>query len=422
MQQGKVRVGRRETRLAVLLAFLRSEAAGGTALIVAAAAALVWSNCGAAPLYRRLTGLPIQLQGVSFSLHGAVNDGLMTLFFLLVSLEIRHEMSDGMLSAPGRLAAPMFAACGGVVMPALIYFGFNHGDASAMRGWAVPVATDIAFSLAVIGVLGRRVPTALKLFLAALAIIDDLLAILVIALFYSDALAFAWMAGAALVWLALLALGRLGVGALWPYLVGGALLWLLVERAGLHPTLAGVALAFAVPSRPRRASATRPPGASATQAPSASPTRPQGASATRRLERGLQWWVAFLVLPLFGVFNAGLDLSSLQASDLSDPVTLGIGLGLLLGKPIGVFGAVFVAVRIGAASLPDELDWPQVGGAALLCGIGFTMSLFIGDLAFPAGGRESEVKLAVFGASTLAALIGVAVLAALSRRRPAHAA
>ncbi len=396
--------GQGETRIAVLLAFLRSEAAGGTALILAALAALIWSNSAAAPLYHRLVGLPIVLPGLTFSLHTVVNDGLMALFFLLVALEIRHEMTEGMLASPGRLAAPVIAACGGVAVPALIYLAFNHASRAAMHGWAIPVATDIAFSLAVINVLGARVPVALKLFLAALAIIDDLLAIVVIALFYSNALALGWMAAALLAWLALFGLGRLGVTALWPYLLGGVVLWLLVAQAGLHPTLAGVALAFAVPMQ-RRSDASR-----------------SRSGPTRRLERGLQGLVAYLVLPLFGLANAGLDVATLHADTLSDPVTLGIGLGLLLGKPVGVFGAVFLAVRGKLASLPDELDWPQLGGAALLCGIGFTMSLFIGDLAFAAGSRDAEIKLAVFGASSLAALAGLGVLALLSRRQPAHAA
>lgn len=368
-------------------------------LILSAVAALVWSNSPFGGSYTHLlhTRLPVGSGALTFGLdvHDWVNDGLMALFFLMVGLEIRRETTEGQLASRQGFAAPAIAAFGGMVVPALIYTAFNYADPSAMRGWAVPVATDIAFALAALGVLGRRAPVALKVFLTALAIIDDLGAIIVIALFYTAGLNGLALLLAALVALALFGLNRLGVRSLPPYLLGGALLWACTYKSGVHATLSGVALAFLVPMR--RDDAGDSPGYT--------------------LEHSLQNWVAYLVLPLFGLANGGLEFGSLDSRILFDPVVLGVAFGLLVGKQVGVFGATLLAVRIGWAKLPPGLTNRTLYGGSVLCGIGFTMSLFIGDLAFPGQIRDAEVKLAVFAASTLCALAGIAALFILTPRR-----
>lgn len=386
-------------RFAALLAFLRSEGAGGTVLILAAAVALVWSNSPAAESYEHLLHLPIGVSvgEVSFvaSAHLWVNDALMAVFFLLVGLELRREMTEGELASPARVAAPAFAALGGMVVPALIYVAFNLGDPAALRGWAVPVATDIAFALAVLNVLGRRVPIGLKVFLTALAIIDDLGAIVVIALFYTGELDLAALAEAGVVLAALYGLSRAGVRGLLPYVLGGVVLWALVFRSGVHATLAGVALAFVVPMD-RRPDEEHSPALS--------------------LIHALHGPVAFGVLPLFGLLNAGLHFGELPPGVWRDPVVLGAGFGLLVGKQIGVFGGAVLAARLGVATLPSGISAAQLYGMSILCGIGFTMSLFIGDLAFRGTPQGDEVKLAVFAASLASALLGLAVLSLASRR------
>ena len=399
MQRRQIFPAQVARRFAALLAFFRSESAGGFVLILAAAAAILWSNSAASDLYFRLLGMPIgvSVDGLAFvrPLQVWVNDALMALFFLLVGLEIRREMTQGELASAARFAAPGLAALGGVLLPATIYFVLNRSDPAALRGWAIPVATDIAFSLAVLSVLGRRVPVALKIFLAALAILDDLVAIVVIAIFYTDRLALLPLTAAALVWMTLFAANRAGVRALGPYLVGGLVLWACLVRSGVHPTLAGVALAFVVPMAERH-----------------------GDSPALRLEEALGWWVAFVVLPLFGLSNAGLRFDLLTWRHVFDPVTLGIAAGLVFGKQFGVFGAVMLAWRTGVARPPGQLTPLQLYGAALLCGIGFTMSLFIGGLAFHGGERDAEVKLAVFGGSLISAVCGLAVLAFATRHNP----
>jgi NhaA family Na+:H+ antiporter len=317
-----------------------------------------------------------------------INDGLMAVFFLLVGLELRREITLGELASPARLAAPGLAALGGMVVPALILAALNWSDGTALRGWAVPVATDIAFALAV---LGRRVPVSLKVFLTALAIIDDLGAILVIALFYTRGLNLWNLGGAALVWLGLFGLNRAGGRALWPYLLGGAALWALVFGSGIHATLSGVALAFVIPMRQRPGEAQAP---------------------AQVLEHRLGQWVAYGILPLFGLANAGLRFDTLPQGAWMDRLAIGTALGLFLGKQLGVFGAVMAPLRLGLARLPARVTLPQLYGGAVLCGIGFTMSLFIGDLAFRGSPRGDEVKLAVFVGSLLSAL---AELAAASR-------
>ncbi len=375
--------------LAPLAAFLGSESAGGAALIVSAVVALAVANSAAGGVYRGvlhagLGPLPV---------HVWVNDGLMAVFFLLVGLELRREMVRGELASLDRVAAPGMAALGGMVVPALIFVGFNLATPGNLRGWAVPVATDIAFALAVLRLLGRRVPAGLIVFLTALAIMDDLGAIVVIALFYTQGLA-AWdLAGAAIVLAGLYGLNRAGVRAIWPYLVGGAALWVLVYQSGVHATLSGVALAFVVPQSGTGAVA-------------------------ERLERRLGPWVAFGILPLFGLANAGLQFDTLPPGAALDPLALGVALGLFLGKQAGVFGAVMLAIRLGLARRPNGVSTAQLYGGAVLCGVGFTMSLFINELAFRDGPQAGLVKLAVFAGSLISAAVGLAILATVRQPLP----
>lgn len=377
-------------RFAALRAFLRGESAGGAMLITAGLAAMVWANSPLAAAYRQVWDWAVPLGPHPMSLRDWVNDGLMALFFLLVGLELRREVTRGELASARRVAAPGLAALGGMAVPALVFWLFNRADPEAMRGWAVPVATDIAFALAVIGLAGRRAPMALKLFLTALAVMDDLGAIVVIALFYSRGLHWAALAGSAGVWLALLGLARLGVRRLLPYLVGAVALWLLVFQSGVHATLAGVVLAFVVPA-----------GEGADGHP----------DIAERLERALAGPVAFLVLPLFGLANAGLDLAGLPPGALTSPLALGTALALVVGKQAGVFGTVLLAARLGLARLPAGISLGQLYGAAVLCGIGFTMSLFIGDLAFAGSPLGEEAKAAIFVGSAISAVLGLLVLA-----------
>jgi NhaA family Na+:H+ antiporter len=324
--------------------------------------------------------------------HHWVNDGLMALFFLLVGLEIKREWVDGELSSWRRRVLPGVGALGGMAVPALIYVVIQQGDPATLRGWAIPAATDIAFALGILSLLGRRVPVSLKIFLTALAILDDLGAVLIIALFYTASLE-AWaLAGAAVALAGLIAMNRLKVTALTPYLIVGLALWWLVLQSGVHATLAGVALALTIPIRP-------------------SPAAPDDAtSPLHRLEHGLIPWVAFLVLPVFGFANAGVSFAGMGLGDLLAPIPLGVAAGLFLGKQIGIFGFVWLAVRLGIAERPAKASWAQIYGVALLCGIGFTMSLFIGLLAFADPALQDATKLGVLAGSGLSAALGYLVL------------
>ena len=368
------------------LRFLHAESAGGALLIASGVVALIWANSPGGALYDHVLEAPIG----PLPAHLWINDGLMAVFFMLVGLELRREMTVGELASASRLAAPAIAALGGMIMPAVIFSAFNYHDRTLMRGWAVPVATDIAFALAVLSVLGHRVPLSLKVFLTALAIIDDLGAILVIALFYSNQLDWTMVAAAGALVLALWGLNRAGVRSMPIYLLGGAILWFLVFRSGLHATLAGVALAFVMPAA-------------------------GDDSPALRLEHALQPWVAFLILPLFGLANAGLSFGTLPDEAWRDTLALGTAAGLVFGKQFGVFGAVMAASRLKLAQLPAGVTLPQLYGGSILCGIGFTMSLFIGDLAFRATPRGDEVKLAVFIGSIVSAVLGLIVLSIATR-------
>ena len=388
--------------LSVLRSYLDNEAAGGLTLMGAAALALLVANSPLAPAY--FGALHAHLGPLSVS-HW-INDGLMAVFFLFVGLEIKRELLDGQLSTWPRRALPGIAAAGGMAVPALIYAAFNWNDPATLRGWAIPSATDIAFALGVLSLLGPRVPASLKVFLAALAIIDDLGAVAIIAVFYAGDLSPLDLGLAAAALAALAALNRSGVARLAPYLLLGALLWLFVLRSGVHATIAGVALALTVPLR-------------------AAPGRPDdvAGSPLHRLEHRLHHWVAFGIVPVFGFANAGVSFAGVSADALLDRLTLGVALGLLLGKLVGVFGAAALAIRAGLADVPMGAGRLQLVGVSLLCGIGFTMSLFIGLLAFaddPA--LQDRVKIGILAGSGLAGLLGWAVLRVAPRDVPAPGA
>lgn len=380
----------------VLREFLDSGAAGGVLLMAAAVLALFVANSPLAGAY--FAALQAPFAGLDV-LHW-INDGLMAVFFLFVGLEIKREFLDGQLASWSNRALPCIAAAGGVVAPGLIYAALNLSGADTLRGWAIPTATDIAFALGVLSLLGSRVPTSLKVFLATLAIVDDLVAVLIIAVFYTADLNGTALAAAGVATALLVGLNRLGVVRIGPYLLLGALLWWLVLLSGVHATVAGVVLALTVPLKAR-------------------PAAPDDmTSPLHRLEHGLSPWVAFLIVPVFGFANAGVSFAGMGPEVLLEPVTLGVAAGLFVGKQAGVFLAAWAAIRLRLADLPVAASWAQLYGVALLCGVGFTMSLFIGLLAFPTSALQNEVKVGVLAGSLLSALCGAALLS-IARREPA---
>ena len=374
----------------VLQEFVAHQAAGGVLLMVVTVAALWTANSSLAPQY--FAALQSELLGLSV-LHW-VNDCLMAVFFLLVGLEIKREMVLGELKTWADRALPGLAALGGMVVPALIYVAFNFSTPDTLRGWAIPSATDIAFALGVLALLGSRVPPSLKIFLTALAILDDLGAVLIIAFFYTSQLQWPYLLGAAGVLALLCALNRVGVERLIVYLALGIVLWVLVLKSGVHATLAGVALAMTLPIH------IRGPQSASREAPLV------------RLEHGLQPWVAFLVVPIFGFANAGVSFKGITPSALMAAVPLGIALGLFVGKQVGIFAFAWGAIRSKIAVMPANATTTQLYGVALLCGIGFTMSLFIGLLAFQSSpALQDSVKLGVLCGSFLSAIAGALLLA-----------
>ena len=373
-----------------LVQFLKNEAAGGYVLMIAAALALIVANSPLAPTYFKALdahfGFALGPVHLDESVLHWINDGLMALFFLLVGLEIKREVLDGQLSRPADVVLPGAAALGGVALPALIYLAFNAKHPESIAGWAIPSATDIAFALGVLALLGSRVPTSLKVFLTAIAIMDDLAAIMIIAVFYTEQLHMAALAGAGAVLVALIALNRLKVLSLWPYLLLGVVLWYFVLESGVHATLAGVALALTIP------------------------LRAGDHSPLHALEHALHKPVAFVVTPLFSFANAGLSFAGIGLAALLDPVPLGVALGLFVGKQIGVFGVSAALVKLGWARLPRGASMMQLYGVAVLCGVGFTMSLFIGALAFSDPLLIDETKIGVLAGSLASALFGMAIL------------
>ncbi|MGI9047247.1 MAG: Na+/H+ antiporter NhaA [Burkholderiales bacterium] len=385
--------------------FFELESAGGLILISTALLALLFSNSPLSSVYSGVLDLPLEVRIGSFFLGKPlllwINDGLMAIFFLLVGLEIKREVLEGELSSPSRILLPLVSAIGGVVAPALIFFCFNRGDPTALNGWAIPTATDIAFALGILALLGSRIPLSLKIFLTAVAIADDLGAIIIIALFYTSDLSVVMLLFAAAAIAVLATLNWLDIARIAPYAIVGLFLWILVLKSGVHATLAGVVVAFAIPLRIADSS---------------------GASPLHRLEHGLHPWVAFAVLPLFAFANAGVSLDGVTLSTLASPVPLGIAAGLVVGKLIGVFGAAAALILLGFAKLPEDSNWVQLMGVAILCGIGFTMSLFIGSLAFEAEPSYlTHVRLGVITGSVICGVLGYLVLRFAPSQSPAKA-
>jgi len=383
--------------------FIHLEASGGLVLMFTALMALIANNSLLASGYSGILDTTVTVQFGAFIISKPfllwINDGLMAIFFFLVGLEIKREVLDGELSSLDKAALPIFAAIGGILVPAMVYLSFNYTNPTTASGWAIPAATDIAFALGILALLGPRVPASLKIFLLAVAIIDDLTAIIIIAFFYTQDLslvALGWAGGGAVV---LFLMNRFRVMRILPYALVGMFVWAAVLKSGVHATLAGVITALAIPMA--RPDADTP-------------------SPLRRAEHGLHIWVAFLILPLFAFANAGVSLEGLAVSDLLSPVPLGIALGLFVGKQIGVFSLCLIAVKAGWAKLPEGANWVQVYAVACLTGVGFTMSLFIGTLAFDDASLLNGVKLGVLMGSIASGILGYTLLRVFSKKDSAN--
>ena len=380
--------------LSALRDFLKLETASGIVLVAAAVVAMVVANSPLSGFYASLIDIPVEIRIGDFEIAKPlllwINDGLMAVFFLLIGLELKRELVEGQLSDLRRIALPAFGALGGMAVPALIYIGVNLGDEVALQGWAIPAATDIAFSLAILALLGNRVPLSLKVFLVSLAIIDDIGAIVIIALFYTNELSPLALAVVGACLLVLLILNCRGVLERTPYLLIGVIMWTAVLKSGVHATLAGVLLALFIPIRD-------------------SETDP---SPLHTLEHDLHTAVAFGILPLFAFVNAGIPLVGVSWDYLLHPVSLGIAAGLFIGNQTGVFLFCWLAVRLGIAQLPSDLAWKHLYGTALLCGVGFTISLFIGSLAFESTGVNLlfDERLGIIVGSLLSGICGYVVL------------
>lgn len=381
--------------------FLRLETSAGFVLMAVALLALIANNSPLAGLYSGFLSTPVEVQFGSFEIAKPlllwINDGLMAIFFFLVGLEIKNEVMEGELSTLDKAALPLFAALGGILAPAAIYAFLNWSDPIAIQGWAIPAATDIAFALGVLALVGSRVPVSLKILLLAVAIIDDLAAIIIIAIFYTQDLSLVALGWGGVGTVGLFALNRMGIMRITPYALLGVFVWACVLKSGVHATLAGVVTALAIPLR--------------AEAPSQS-------SPLHRAEHGLHIWVAFLILPLFAFANAGVSLKGVSLSDLLAPLPLGIALGLFVGKQVGVFSLAWLSVKLGWAKLPTGANWPQVYAIACLTGVGFTMSLFIGTLAFEGDAMLNDVRLGVLMGSLASGLLGYALLRMFCKDSP----
>ncbi len=391
--------------LRALQDFFRLEAAGGLLLIASALLALICANSPLADAYAAFRDLPVQVRVGALDLAKPlllwINDGLMAIFFLLVALEIKREVLGGQLSERAQLLQPLLCAVAGVIVPALLYRAFNQGDAAAMRGWAIPAATDIAFALGVLSLLGSRVPVAMKLLLSTIAVLDDLAAIVIIALFYTSELSTMALVGAGVALAVMFALNRAGVRALTPYLLLGVVVWICVLKSGVHATLAGVATGLLIPHASNTPASTE----------DAHDDAHHPSSPLETLEHALHPWVAYAILPAFAFANAGLALGGLTLDALAAPIPLGILFGLCLGKPLGVVTAATLAHVTGVARFGEGLGFKAIVGLGLLCGIGFTMSLFIASLAFAdAPAQFSSAVLGVLAASLVSAILGYAWL------------
>jgi NhaA family Na+:H+ antiporter len=380
---------------------MSAEVAGGVALAVGALLGLLFENIGfLAPLYDALLSLTTTLAIGDFKISKPlllwINDGLMAIFFFLVALEIKREVIRGALSTWSRAALPVYGAIGGIVFPALIFVGIVGIDSVEAHGWAIPAATDIAFALGVLALLGDRIPSELKTFLLALAVVDDLAAIMIIAVFFTSSLSFYALSIAGMALAGLVILNRTGVTRGGPYIILGLILWASVLKSGVHATLAGVALGFAIPLAPGK----------------------DGRSLLQDYEHALHPWVAFLSMPVFAFANAGVPVVGFSWSDLWHPLPLGIAAGLFIGKQVGVFGVAWIAIKTGLAIKPETITYRKLYGASLLAGIGFTMSLFIGGLAFDDVEHQNLVRLGVLVGSFLSGVLGAFVLAYSRRLAP----
>ncbi len=383
--------------------FIHKDSSSGILLIVVTILALILQNSALSSLYTGFLHTPVEIR--FGALHIAkplllwVNDGLMAIFFFLIGLEVKREVMEGHLSSLSQVTLPGIAALGGMIVPALVFVAFNKGAEFAMNGWAIPTATDIAFALGILSLLGNRVPVSLKIFLMALAIIDDLGAIVIIALFYTSELSTISIIVATASLAVLFVMNRLKVARQAAYILVGIILWVSVLKSGVHATLAGVALAFMIPLHSKDENG-------------------KSFSMAHNMEHGLHYWVAFLILPLFAFVNAGVDLRGISLEEMTGPVPLGIMAGLFIGKQLGVFGFSWIAIKLGIASLPKEATWKTLYGVAVLTGIGFTMSLFVDSLAY----NDTKMfhyadKLAVLLGSFLSGVVGYIILKMATNKR-----
>ena len=374
--------------------FLKLESASGIILVGAAVLALILNNSPLSNLYDLLLNTHVEVRIGALQLAKPlllwINDGLMAIFFLLIGLEVKREILDGQLSSLSQVALPGIAAVGGMIVPALIYLLFNANNPEALNGWAIPAATDIAFALGIMALLGSRVPVSLKLFLLTLAIIDDLGAIVIIAIFYSGKLSLLSLLLAGIAVAILIAMNLIGVKRIAAYVIVGVILWICVLKSGVHATLAGVVLAFCIPMR----------------------TEENEPCPLRDMEHALHPWIAFAIMPIFAFANAGVSLEGMSFRTLFEPIPIGVALGLFIGKQIGVFGFSKLAVGLGLAKLPEDINWLSLYGTSILCGIGFTMSLFISTLAFNSGVMDAGIsaRLGILVGSFLSAITGYFIL------------
>ena len=372
--------------------FIRLETSGGVVLMIAAIFAMITANTPLSATYDLILGTYIKVGIGNFEIAKPailwINDGLMAIFFFLVGLEIKREVLAGELSSFDKAILPIMAAIGGMAVPGIIFAIVNWGTPENLNGWAIPTATDIAFALGILALIGSRAPIALKIFLLAIAIIDDLGAIVIIAIFYTSELSINALSISMIGFAAAIALNRLGIQRTAPYLLVGIIVWVFVLKSGVHATLAGVLIAFTIPLKAKN----------------------EDEALLYKMEHGLHPWVAFLILPVFAFANAGVNFTGIGIDDLLQPLTLGIAVGLFLGKQIGVFSATWIGVKSGIARLPENVSWKHVYGVACLTGVGFTMSLFIGSLAFTTADVMNAVRLGVVLGSVLSGIIGYLLL------------
>ena len=385
----------RKVALSIKALFLH-ESAAGVLLVVMAVLAMVLANSPIAAVYDSFLATPLQIRAGELDIEKPlllwINDGLMAVFFFMVGLEIKREVLEGNLSTPSQVVLPGIGAIAGIAVPAIIYFGLNKGDAVALQGWAIPSATDIAFAIGIFSLFGNRIPISLKLFLLAVAIFDDIGAIVIIALFYSTELSTLSLAVASTGLILLLLLNRFSVRSQSAYIVIGVIVWVAVLKSGVHATLAGFAVAWFIPLKLKNQ---------------------DGHAMLPHLEHALHPWVAFAILPLFAFANAGVSLTGVSVAALLSPIPLGIAAGLFIGKQVGIFGTCWLAIKLGVAKLPDKATWMQFYAVTVLCGIGFTMSLFIGSLAFEnqSTAYMVDVKLGVLVGSLCSAIVGSILIA-----------